>query len=89
MMCQWCEMRLVREGGKVVLDGRMRRMSQWMFCARREEVERVVGRTIQRMTREMTIGVMGAEERVSRKVWIVVEGVREIRWRVRRGIFGR
>ena len=30
-----------------------------MFCARREDVERVEGRIIQRMTREMTIGDRG------------------------------
>ncbi len=38
------------------MDGRMSRMSQCTFCARRLEVERDVGRIIHLITREIMIG---------------------------------
>jgi hypothetical protein len=81
-------MRGVSELGRREEEGRIRRMSQWMFWARREDVERVEGRIIQRIMRERIRGFMGVEERVRRKSWRGVWGVRERRWIVRRGIFG-
>ena len=62
-------------------------MSQWMFLARRAGTDMLVGRIIQRITFEMMRGLMEVEWRVERKVWIVVEGVRERRLIVQTGIF--
>lgn len=61
--------------------GRMRRMDQWMFFARRGAVESVVGRIIQRRTREMVRRLRGGfwECRAWRKEGRVVVGVRERR----------
>lgn len=61
-----------------------------MLRARRFEVESLVGRIIQRRTREMTSGVRDVECRVERKV---VRGFgvvvwRDRRWIVQRGILG-
>lgn len=49
-------MRFLSEGGRIVDEGGIKRMSQWMFCARREGVEREEGRIIQRITREIIRG---------------------------------
>lgn len=53
-------------------------------------MERVFGRIIQRITRDMTSGFRegDAEWRVERKDGIVVEGVRERRWTAQRGMVG-
>jgi len=57
-----------------------------MFWAKSGETERVVGRIIQRMTRDMIKGLTGREERAWRKVEMVMEGRRERRWIVQAGI---
>ena len=66
-------------------------MSQRMFCARREGVDSVVGRIIQRIMWEQTSG-FGVVERVVRKEGIgdgeLGEGCRERRWIVQRGMVG-
>ena len=64
----------------------MRSRSQWMFLARRDGTEMLVGRIIQRITFEMTSGVTDVERRFVRNVWVVVEGVRERRLIVQTGI---
>jgi hypothetical protein len=81
-------MRWGRGVGRGVVVGRMRRMSQWMFLARSSGVERVVGRIIQRITREMTRGLIVSlwECKAFRKSGRVVEGVRERRWIAQTGI---
>lgn len=66
--------------------GRMRRMSQWMFLARRGTVESVVGRTIQRITRDMTRGLRSVDERAERNFGMEVDGMRERRLIVQIGI---
>lgn len=66
--------------------GKMTRMSQWMFLARRGTVESVVGRMIQRITRDMTRGLRSVDERDKRNLGIEVEGLRERRWIVQIGI---
>jgi hypothetical protein len=65
----------------------MRRRSQWMFFARREGTDIVVGRIIQRITFEMVRGLIEVERRVERKFWIEVEELRERRLIVQTGIF--
>jgi hypothetical protein len=79
---------LGREGGREVVEGRMRRMSQWMFRARSSGVERLLGRIIQRITRDMIRGLRVSlwECRACRKSGRVVEGVRERRWIAQMGI---
>jgi hypothetical protein len=62
----------------------MRRMSQWMFCAKSSEVDVLAGRMIQRITFEITRGLVGDEERVCRNWGIGV--FRERRWSVQIGI---
>jgi hypothetical protein len=57
-----------------------------MFCARRGEMEIVVGRTIQRMTLDTTRGFREVLEKVVRNLLSAVEGVRESRWTVQIGI---
>lgn len=84
---QWRAMRAWRMGGIGDVEGRMRRRSQWMFEARRGLVEIVWGRIIQRITRDMVIGLRSEVERVLRNAGIVVEGVREMRLMVQSGIF--
>lgn len=64
----------------------MMRMSQWIFWARSLSVEVVVGRIIHRITRDTTTGFSWAVESVERKFGIVVEAVRDSKWRVQRGI---
>ena len=64
----------------------MRRMSQWMFFARREGTEMVVGRIIHRITFEMMSGFRLVEWRVERNWWREVEGVRERRLMIQTGI---
>ena len=39
----------------------MRKISQWIFCARSSEVDVEVGRMIQRITFEMTRGLVWEE----------------------------
>lgn len=56
-----------------------------MFCARRGTVERLVGRIIHLMTREMVSGFKGVDERVWRNVGRGSR--RERRWIVQSGIF--
>jgi hypothetical protein len=75
--------------GRGVVDGvdKMRRMSQWMFLARRGTVESVVGRIIQRITRDVTMGLRSEAWRVLTNVGIEVEGLRERRFMVQIGIF--
>ena len=66
----------------------MRRMSQWMFCARSEGTEMVVGRIIHRITRDTTSGLRVEEwvRKVCKKEEMGVCGVTERRWIVQRGI---
>lgn len=59
-----------------------------MLRARRCSVESLVGRIIQRITRDTTKGVMFEDLRVERKVAMLVVGWRERRWRVQSGIVG-
>lgn len=68
------------------MSGRIMSKSQWMFCARRGEMEIVVGRTIQRMTLDTTRGFREVLEKVVRNLLSAVEGVRESRWTVQIGI---
>jgi hypothetical protein len=72
--------------GKGSEDGRMTKRSQWIFFARREGTEMLVGRIIQRITFEMMRGLIEVEWRVERKFWREVEGVREMRLMVQTGI---
>lgn len=75
--------------GRGVLDneGKMSKTSQCIFLARRGTVERVWGRIIHRMTRDIVRGSREVVERVWIKVGREVEGVRERRWIVQIGIF--
>jgi len=80
-ICGW------RIGGRGSVEGVMRRMSQCMFWARSSDVEMLVGRIIQRITRAMVRGLREVF------VWMVVRnwergvlGVRERRWIVQIGI---
>tara|TARA_R110002060_G_scaffold74843_2_gene84289 strand:+ start:1726 stop:1920 length:195 start_codon:yes stop_codon:yes gene_type:complete len=57
--------------------GKMRRMSQWMFCARRWAVEREVGRINQRMMRDTVRGLREVLDSVRRSCGMEEEGVRE------------
>ena len=82
----WCAIKFWRFGGRGEEEGRMRRRSQWIFFARREGTEMVVGRIIHRITFEMVSGSTDVERRVERKFWIVAEGVRERRLMVQTGI---
>jgi hypothetical protein len=79
-------MRFFKLGGKGSEDGRMTKRSQWIFFARREGTEMLVGRIIQRITFEMVRGLIEVEWRVERKFWREVEGVRERRLMVQTGI---
>jgi hypothetical protein len=65
-----------------------RNRSQWMFCARRFSMEMRVGRMIQRMTREMMMGLRLDDFRVERNVerGFGVVGCRARRWSVQRGM---
>ena len=63
----WCVVRDRRVGGRAAVVGRMRRMSQWVFWARRVVVEILVGRMIQRITLAVMRGWMRVEERAWRK----------------------
>jgi len=59
-----------------------------MFLARSSGVERLVGRMIQRITRDIISGLIVSlwECKVFRKPGRVVEGVRERRWIAQTGI---
>lgn len=81
-MCGW------REGGRGEVEDRLSRMSQWMFCARRAEVEVCDGRTIQRTTRARVKGLMPLARTASRNSGMLVVEARERRWKVQSGIVG-
>lgn len=86
VMDQWCAICWMRGGGRALVEGRMRRMSQWMLRARRCSVEIFVGRIIQRTTWDITKGVKFEDLRVERKVGRAMVGWRDMRWRVQSGI---
>lgn len=80
----WCATRAWSVDGSASAEGRMRRMSQWIFRAISAGTEIEVGRMIHRITFEMTRGLRGVEERMARKFGMGV--ARERRYRVQRGI---
>lgn len=85
---QWCCTSVAMLVGSASVLGRMRRRSHVMLRARRCSVEILVGRMIQRITRETTRGLMGLDLRADRKVdiglGVVLWSAR--RWRVHSGI---
>ena len=64
----------------------MRRRSQWMFFARRDGTEMVVGRIIHLITFETMRGLMVVERRVERNCFREPGGVRERRLMEQTGI---
>jgi hypothetical protein len=77
------------EDGSGEVEARLRRMSQWMFCARRASVDVWEGRIIQRTTRAVVKGLMPLACTASRNCGMLVEGARERRWSVQTGIVDR
>lgn len=86
-MVQWAETRDSREGGRGRESrGRRRKRSQGEGGWRSSLTERVVGVIIQRMALATMMGWRVEERRASRKLGIVVGGVRETRWSLQIGI---
>lgn len=84
-MVHWAAMWVWIKLGRGDVDGRRITKSQDMLCARSWDVEMVFGRIIHRIMREVRRGSVWVFRRV-RKVCRGVEGVRERRCRVQRGI---
>lgn len=77
----WCWTSFWTELGRGSVEGRTRRRSQWMFCAKSSDVDICVGRIIQRRTRDMTRGSALDVRRVERKLR---RGLGVVVWRERR-----